>query len=145
VTRTFIDFGLYRKIKGDAGLNQIPVVIEDFFFEIPVENVIGVRGSDLVLQHNRNMHARRQEPFTKGILLNQAFEQFRTNAKIIQKRIAFDGRAEPEDALTAGAAGVQELQALSLFPLDVVRKAPISLNVVASRSLLFSEHAFKAR
>jgi hypothetical protein len=65
-----MDCCLHWKVKETSCFDEVTVVPQDFFFEIPRQNVIRVRRSDLILQYNGNVHAGRHQTLAKRIFFD---------------------------------------------------------------------------
>ena len=69
-------------------------------------------------------------PLPKGILLNQTLDEIRADSEVVEKRVSFGRRAKSEDLFALIALAVEELQAQSLLPADVLREAAIGFEFV---------------
>src|SRR5262249_35808702 len=108
------------------------VVPEDLLLEVPREHVIRVWWFDLIFQLNGYVHAWRQKTHSKGILFNQAFDKFRPDAEIIQKRVSFDRRSEAKYAPALRALSLEKIEALFFLLKNVMREAAIRPQLVTA-------------
>lgn len=106
------------------------MVSEYFLFEIPGEHVVRVRRCNLILQHDRNMHARRYKAFSERVLLNETLNEFGTDAEIIEKRIPLYGCSEAVNAPTLNALTVQIFEVLFLLFQDRGGETAIGFEVI---------------
>jgi hypothetical protein len=91
------------------------------------------------------MHPWRHQASPKRIFLDEALDEFRADSEVVEKRVSFGGRAEPEDLFALIALASQELQALRLLAADVLREASIGFQLVRSIIILGGEHHFESR